>query len=531
MSYLHPMRSPSLLRALLALLVLVLLVELALRLVFPWDLFVWAESPFMTNMLKLHNGVPLYTTPADANSFVYSPGLEYLTWALLRPLGLHLDIRFCRLVAVAVGFLAAWLAARSAVRIALAPGGRAIPARAEWVFAGVFALVVFKNLTADVPHPDNLHMLHFAATFLLGVEALRRRSARWALAAALVAGVGVLAKQVAAGGLVGLLGAFLLAGRLPGRTLALCTGVGAAAWIASLALLLGPEYASFYTFELPSLHPFSPKLFELFSHVYFAPHRLLLWVGGACAVWWIWRPDPALRPYLLLWLGLGLTEVLPGLGGYFKAMGTWNNLGIVDLWLAVALGPLLARAFGEATAADGPGTPDAVGRRGWLLFGAVLLLALIPMRLPPDPALRSYCEQLDQLVGRDLERGRSVLVAHGAMFGIRNGALGVPLDRANSLVELRVGGQGHRAHTARRLAEAHYDRIYLNSRWYGQAVERARKRHYRVVGRIPEAPLRYLGDPPLRFRGYPYGFQHLASEVLILEPRARPRPQRAGDGK
>ena len=73
MSYLHPMRSHAPLRALLALLTLVLLVQLALRLVFPWDLFVWAESPFMTNMLKLCNGVPLYTTPADANSFVDAP--------------------------------------------------------------------------------------------------------------------------------------------------------------------------------------------------------------------------------------------------------------------------------------------------------------------------------------------------------------------------------------------------------------------------------------------------------------------------
>jgi hypothetical protein len=516
------MRFSWLLRALLAFLVLVLLVELALRLVFPWDLFVWAESPFMTNMLKLHNGVPLYTTPADANSFVYSPGLEYLTWALLRPLGLHLDIRFCRLVSVAVGLLAAWLAARSAVRIALAPGGRAVPARAEWVFAGVFTLVVFKNLTADVPHPDNLHMLHFAATFLLGVEALRTRSAHWALAAALLAGLAPLTKQVAVAGPVGLLGAFLLAGRLRGRTLALCTGVGAAAWVASLALLLVPEYASFYSFELLSLHPVGPKLFELSSDILLVPHRLLLWVGGVCGVWWYWRPDPALRPYLLLWLGLGLTEVLPGLAGYFKAMGTWNNLGIIDLWLAVGLVPLLARAFGEAEKVDGPGTPDRIGRRAGVLFGAVLLLALLPTRMPPDPALRSYCEQLEQLVGQDLEGGRSVLVAHGAMFGIRNGARDVPLDRANSLVELWVGGQGHRAHTARRLAEAHYDRIYLNSRWYGQAVERARKDHYRVVGRIPEAPLRY--------DGFLYGFQQLANEVLILEPKARRRPQKASDG-
>ena len=61
-------------------------------------------------------------------------------------------------------------------------------------------------------------------------------------------------------------------------------------------------------------------------------------------------------------------------------------------------------------------------------------------------------------------------------------------------------------------------------------VEFQLQRHYRVVGRIPEAPLRYLGDPPLRFRGYPFGFQHLASEVLILEPKGRRPPEPASDG-
>src|ERR1043166_8416411 len=64
-----------------------------LRLQFPWDLFVWAESPFMTNMLKLDLGRPLFGPPADGNSFVYSPGLEYVTFAVLKPLGLQLDIR------------------------------------------------------------------------------------------------------------------------------------------------------------------------------------------------------------------------------------------------------------------------------------------------------------------------------------------------------------------------------------------------------------------------------------------------------
>ena len=56
----------------------VLTVEVALRVVFPWDLVMWSESPFLTNMLKLTNGTPLYTAPDDVNSYLYAPGLELL---------------------------------------------------------------------------------------------------------------------------------------------------------------------------------------------------------------------------------------------------------------------------------------------------------------------------------------------------------------------------------------------------------------------------------------------------------------------
>ena len=93
-----------LLASLASLLVLVLIVELALRIGFPCDLYLWSESPFMTDMMKLSNHLPLYTDPHDVNSFVYSPGLEYLIYALLAPFGLLLDVRFCRIVNIAVGF-------------------------------------------------------------------------------------------------------------------------------------------------------------------------------------------------------------------------------------------------------------------------------------------------------------------------------------------------------------------------------------------------------------------------------------------
>ena len=65
----------------------------------------------MTNMLKLDQHQPIFTSPADANSFIYSPGLEYICLVLLKPLGLHLDIRFCRAVNVGLGLLTGLLAA------------------------------------------------------------------------------------------------------------------------------------------------------------------------------------------------------------------------------------------------------------------------------------------------------------------------------------------------------------------------------------------------------------------------------------
>src|SRR5687767_11444806 len=87
------------------------------RATFPWDLFVWPERPFTTQMLKLELGHTLCGPPADGNSFVYSPGLEYLTLALIKPLGLHLDIRFCRLVTVAIGVVAGGLAGLALHRV------------------------------------------------------------------------------------------------------------------------------------------------------------------------------------------------------------------------------------------------------------------------------------------------------------------------------------------------------------------------------------------------------------------------------
>src|SRR5271157_2728438 len=98
--------------------VAVLAVETALRIRFPWDLYFWSESPFLTNLLKLDHHRPVYTNPADGNSFVYAPGLEYLCFAILKPFGLELDIRFCRLISVMLALFASGFGALAVRRLA-----------------------------------------------------------------------------------------------------------------------------------------------------------------------------------------------------------------------------------------------------------------------------------------------------------------------------------------------------------------------------------------------------------------------------
>src|SRR5262245_60430048 len=70
----------------------VLLCELVLRLRFPWDLVHGCESAFMIDMLKLHNHRSLFSSAADVSSSLYGPALEYLTYAILWPFGLALDV-------------------------------------------------------------------------------------------------------------------------------------------------------------------------------------------------------------------------------------------------------------------------------------------------------------------------------------------------------------------------------------------------------------------------------------------------------
>ncbi len=111
--------------ALVGMMFAVLAYQVFRRIVFPWDLYIWSESPFMTNMMKLATASSVFDGPSEASSWVYSPGLEYVCFALLRPVGLHLDVRACRAVNVIIGLGGSYFAAKcSSMLLGLLDGAR-----------------------------------------------------------------------------------------------------------------------------------------------------------------------------------------------------------------------------------------------------------------------------------------------------------------------------------------------------------------------------------------------------------------------
>jgi len=505
-----------------------MLVVTATRIAFPWDILIWAESPFMTNMLKLQQGQSLFLPPEQVNSFVYTPGLEYITYMLLSPFGLETDVRFCRAVSVFIGLSAALTIAIAVQRLATiasaeSPEQRIKPAALLTACFFLFTLIIFGNFTADIPHPDNLYILHFSLCFLLTLKALESGSLKQALFAVMIASTGLWAKQLAGGAAVGVVIA-LLAGFQDRQQRIVITGVAATTLLVSLVAVLLPAQMRFYVVELLSKHTVEwEKLYDLIIFdILQTPHRVLLYAGAAWALIKVWWPNISLRPYLILWAALGVTEVLPSFSAYIKTFGLWNNLIIIDLWLSILLAPVLAKIlFLKAPSATPSQTPAAfIHRHGWLIYGALLTLSLMPGKMTPDSEYHRYGMAVQTAVDEDVQAGRSILVDHGAMYMINAGATDVPLDRANSMLELRAGKQTQLAGINQRVAGHYYDRIYLASTWYGDETTAVIKDNYRVLFEIPRAK-----KPYGRARGLRGGFQgELTAPVLVMVPDSGASP-------
>jgi hypothetical protein len=446
------------LTALMAAFVLVLGWIVAQRVAYPYDYFIWSESPFLTNMLKLHNDVALYGPVSDANSFVYAPGLEYLCFTLLEPFDLHLDVRACRAVNVAVGVVAAVLAGLVQTKICEATSDEPPPRRLLLPFTiATSAMIIFRNFTSDVCHPDNLHMLHLMVGMALGYRALTRKDHRLAIATAALLGFGVVLKQTAALGGIGVAGFLAFYGRRQWGKATSAAVVAAAVTTTALScwwLLIHHEHGAFWLYGLLRQHAVElSKLEHLFGHDVLMPHRVVLYVGALlCGLRALASEREELRVYAGLWLTAGFFGVFPAFAAYIKHFGLWNNLVVVDAWAALLVIPMLIRVASQRGLSHD---------RGLLAAAALLVISIgaYPNKRGPDEDHYRYGQQIEGRLRADLAAGHAVLVCHGTAALIRAGYRDVPRDRTNTMLELIAAGRRTPKETLDRI-ETHYQRIY-----------------------------------------------------------------------
>jgi hypothetical protein len=232
--------------------------------------------------------------------------------------------------------------------------------------------------------------------------------------------------------------------------------------------------------------------------------RALLWILGVASWVLLSSAGSAGKRYLEIWFIIGVWSVWPNAVSYLKQMGTWNNLIIFQLWLLLLVWPALGWWLSPWTPVDEQGAvvvlndkgrrlgPGADGR-DWRLhvllavLTGLFVMLLLPTRLPPNRSMYAACESVQTRIDADLKAGRKILVAHGTTYQLHAGSHEVPLDRANSYLELMVAGLEDRTRTATRIHERYYDRIYLTvPEWYGPSVLSEMETNYVVTEVVPK---------------------------------------------
>jgi hypothetical protein len=461
------------------------------RVIFPWDLLMFSETSVLTDMMKINGGQSIYTSPADCNTLIYAPGLDYLTYGLLRPFGAQLDIRACRLVCVLIGVAAAVVAGRIGARFgAILRGDARVDPVAHAIASVLAAGIIFTSYTADACHPDNLWVLHAMTVIALTFATITSSRYRLALVTIAVASLGLLVKQTAGLGVAGS-GVVLLyfCGRRWGalRT-AVLVGWGAV-WVGGAACLLLHGWGRWWTTTLVAEQPMEWwRRYWLVQHYTGEfPYRTLLVLAfppSAIFVAMRARKDEAVRRLSVAWLAVGVTEVVPCLVAYFKMWAFWNNLTILDVWMGA---PVFGALWLALRRTEGDGQP-ALGRSlaGGLI--ALQLLSLLPTRTWPLHEHYEFGRALDAAVALDAHEGKRVLVSGGVASLVHAGLLEPPLDRTATMGDLATAGLADLAATKSRVAEHYYAKIYvLDNQPYLDDVQAVIEANYHSIGHIPGA--------------------------------------------
>jgi hypothetical protein len=456
-----------------------------IRAMYPYDLYIWAESPFLTNMLKIRAAQHFYGPISDANSFVYPPGMEMLHTAILAPFGLALSASANRLLVLLYGGLTAYFLTAALREMVPLCTQRAL------IAFGVLYLTQAAGTTSDTLHPDNIHILLHSVVFWLTLRALRG-SLRAAVCAIFLGGVAVYFKQTAA--LLGAGSGLCIAAlaRTDHRVRIAAPIVGISLTALSLTSLLRNADAKEWVLSLMASHPVTWwRLSELRLDLIASPLGFAVATAAlvACSRLFATKRDAALT--WLVFLGISCF----GWIAYLKAMGAQNNLTLCRMMLMVGALAFVLEQRPRVAAA----------------LATMLALGVVPVKALPTADLYRYGNEVQRAMDEAVRNGERVLLAHGTAWLVKAGALDVPLDRANSILEVNVARREADLGTLQRIRERYYDRIFINSPWYGPVIEGAIQEHYQKAGEIP------FGQHP---HGGERGFQGLfyAVQIYVKKP-------------
>ena len=451
------------------------------------DAMIWSEPPLLLNLLKLRAGEVFYGPMTRLNTYSYSPTLEHLQYALLRPVGLELSLRAHRALGIIWQVLATscWLAA-------LEPWLK-VPGRV-WLALWLAALgLSFSSLLAPHLHPDHLLMLCLGAGFWL-VTRDGRPSRLEVFLLVTVPVAATMVKLTGAGVGLGLGLAYAwdrdwrrLAWLAPAGVLALST-----IWIFDATL----GHFSDYAIRLQASHPWDMD--RALSVWKTAP--VLLFSSALLACAWRWREAPRApatrcgRRAALLTGGIGLTS----LAAYAKHGGRDNSLLPFTLGGALVLLLALCEEPRRADPARHAAAPLVVTLSAML---ALILPPSAPLVGAPRARLDAMHETATAWLVRSARAKQRVFSSSTAAY-VSAGLRTVPDASLATISELALAGRPEVGIFERDVRERRYDGLLLSAAALRQnpTIERllsSLQRNYRVV-----APAERRGAWPDGVAGY-----------------------------
>ncbi len=486
------MKGIKLLASLVILIAIILSVKIAMRIFFPWDLIIWHESCFMINMLKLFHGLPIYTAMSDANSSIYAPALEYITYFVLEPFELALDIRFCRLINVFIGFIGA--VGTTLASVFFIKETKIVTSKI-WKYATTFGLallIIFHNYTSASVHPDNLHILHAVFVLLLCFYALKYRNFGLAIISTCLAGTGVLIKQSEVLVSLAPLIVYTVFRLWNWYKLLIIFFISCFIIGTSFYLLWQTNPAYLYTFIIPSSYE---KIFPFQDMIYFFPMEMFFSLSmvllAVVAFLFFWKIKPFLRKLLICWLIVSFLASVINVSIFLWVLPAWwNDLIIINVLCLIIIWPFLlylTEFFYEKF-----NSKYVILANALVFFVIIYILFMVfPRHHIPHPGHYKYASKVENMIRKDLKAGENVYVDNGAMFLVRAGFGGVPLDAKAGMFELIKAGLDQQAKSRVRFNAGLYNRLYINNHYVDYEPFSSRKylfENYEIRKVIPKAP-------------------------------------------